>query len=177
VYRGAGGCGKTTTVKMVNRLIEPTSSRIPIDGRDTQAIDVVTLRRSIGYVCQTIGLFPHMTIAQNIATVPRLVGWSREKIHSGVSELMVLVGLLPEEYAGRYPGALSGGQRQRVGFALTSLATDEPFGALDPITRDALPIEFKTKAGTDGADGDARCRSIFLTSRFACPMPTRRHES
>lgn len=149
ILLGASGCGKTTTLKMINRLIEPTSGHIRIDGCDTRETNVVTLRRSIGYVFQMIGLFPHMTITQNIATVPRLMGWPRDEINARVTELMELVGLPREEYADRYPGALSGGQRQRVGFARALavhprlMLLDEPFGALDPITRDALQVELK----------------------------------
>jgi osmoprotectant transport system ATP-binding protein len=149
VLLGASGCGKTTTLKMINRLVEPTSGRILVDGRDTSLMDPVELRRGIGYVFQMIGLFPHMTIEQNVATVPRLLGWSRNKIRARVNELLQLVGLPPDDYSDRRPSELSGGQRQRVGFARALAADpkvmllDEPFGALDPITRDSLRMEFR----------------------------------
>lgn len=146
---GPSGCGKTTTLKMVNRLVEPTSGRIYVDGRDVMQQDPVKLRRSIGYVIQQIGLFPHMTIAENIALVPRLLGWDAERRRRRVDELLALVDLDPEVYRSRYPRELSGGQQQRVG-VLRALAAepdlilmDEPFGALDPITRESLQDELK----------------------------------
>ncbi|MHC4179104.1 MAG: ATP-binding cassette domain-containing protein, partial [Planctomycetota bacterium] len=144
VLLGGSGCGKTTTLKMINRLIEPTSGRILIDGRDARELDPVTLRRGIGYVFQGIGLFPHMTVAENVAVVPRLLHWPRTKTNARVDELLDLVHLPPGEYRGRMPRQLSGGQQQRVGFARALAAgpqvmlLDEPFGALDPITRDGL---------------------------------------
>lgn len=149
VLLGASGCGKTTTLKMINRLVERTSGSLRIDGRDNRETDVVALRRQIGYVFQMIGLFPHMTVAENVATVPRLLGWPRQRIDHRVRELLDMVGLNATEFARRRPRELSGGQRQRVGFARALAAgpkvmlLDEPFGALDPITRDSLQTEFK----------------------------------
>jgi osmoprotectant transport system ATP-binding protein len=148
VLVGPSGCGKTTTMKMINRLIEPTSGRIYLDGKDVMAVDPVDLRRRIGYVIQQIGLFPHLTVAENVATVPRLLHWDRRRIRSRVDELLELVGLDPAEFARRYPSELSGGQRQRAGVARALAADppvllmDEPFGAIDPITRDRLQGEF-----------------------------------
>ena len=147
VLVGPSGGGKTTAMKMVNRLIEFDSGDITIDGTSVLDHDATELRRSIGYVIQQVGLFPHMTVAENVATVPRLLGWPRPRTKERVSELLDLVGL-EQEYAGRYPGQLSGGQRQRVGLARALAADpplmlmDEPFGALDPITRDRLQVEF-----------------------------------
>ncbi len=144
---GPSGCGKTTTLKMINRIIEPTSGRILLDGRDALATPPHELRRSIGYVIQQIGLFPHRTIAQNIATVPGLLGWDPDRIEARVSELATVVGL-DSEMLGRYPAALSGGQQQRVGVARALAADppvllmDEPFGAVDPIVRKRLQREF-----------------------------------
>jgi osmoprotectant transport system ATP-binding protein len=145
---GESGSGKTTTLKMINRLVEPTEGRVFIEGRDNRTIDAVQLRRGIGYVFQTIGLFPHLSVARNIATVPTLLGWPAGKISERVDELLDLVGLPPEQFRDRMPLSLSGGQRQRVGFARAVAAhpklllMDEPFGALDPITRDSLQQEF-----------------------------------
>jgi osmoprotectant transport system ATP-binding protein len=147
VLVGPSGCGKTTTLKMINRLVEPTSGTITIDGRDTRTIDVATLRRSIGYVIQLVGLFPHLTVAENVATVPRLLGWNRTRIRERVDELLELVGLPRAEFADLLPAQLSGGQRQRVGVARALgadppvLLMDEPFGAIDPVTRDRLQDE------------------------------------
>jgi osmoprotectant transport system ATP-binding protein len=144
---GPSGCGKTTTLKMINRLIEPTSGSISIDGREVTRMPVLELRRGIGYVIQQIGLFPHKTIAENIATVPSLLGWPKDRIRSRVGELVELVGLDPELLQ-RYPAALSGGQQQRVGVARALAADppvllmDEPFGAVDPIVRAQLQREF-----------------------------------
>jgi osmoprotectant transport system ATP-binding protein len=144
---GPSGCGKTTTLRMINRLIEPTSGTITIDGRDTRSVDATTLRRGIGYVIQQVGLFPHLTVAENIATVPRLIGWDRRRIAERVDELLTLVGLDPAEYSNSLPGELSGGQRQRVGVARALgadppvLLMDEPFGAIDPVTRVRLQEE------------------------------------
>ena len=135
-------------MKMVNRLIEPTSGRILLDGEDVTHVDPVQLRRRIGYVIQQIGLFPHQTVAANVATVPRLLGWDRKKVDARVDELLDLVGLDPARYAKRYPHQLSGGQRQRVGVARALAADppvllmDEPFGAVDPIVRERLQAEF-----------------------------------
>lgn len=148
VLIGPSGCGKTTTMKMINRLIEPTSGKIYIDGENILDMDPVILRRKIGYVIQQIGLFPHMTIEQNITLVPRLLKWSVEKRRKRAEELLELVDMTPD-YLDRYPHELSGGQQQRIG-VLRALAADqplilmdEPFGALDPITRDSLQTEFK----------------------------------
>jgi osmoprotectant transport system ATP-binding protein len=145
---GPSGCGKTTTMKMINRIIEPTSGRIVLDGEDVTHADPDQLRRRIGYVIQQIGLFPHMTIAENIATVPKLLGWDRKRIAARIDELLETVRMDPHVYRGRYPKELSGGQRQRVGVARALSADpdvmlmDEPFGAIDPITRDRLQNEF-----------------------------------
>ena len=144
---GPSGCGKTTTLRMINRLIEPTSGTITIDGRDTRSVDATTLRRGIGYVIQQVGLFPHLTVAENIATVPRLLGWDGKRVSQRVDELLTLVGLDPADYGRRLPGELSGGQRQRVGVARALgadppvLLMDEPFGAIDPVTRIRLQEE------------------------------------
>lgn len=148
VLIGPSGCGKTTTMRMVNRLIEPTSGRIIVGDRDVTKADPVELRRHIGYVIQQIGLFPHMTIAQNVATVPKLLGWEASRIKARSEEMLELVGLDPKLYLSRYPRHLSGGQRQRVGVARALAADppvmlmDEPFGAVDPIVRGRLQEEF-----------------------------------
>jgi osmoprotectant transport system ATP-binding protein len=148
VFVGPSGCGKTTTMKMVNRLIEPTSGRIYLDGEDVTGVNDDKLRRRIGYVIQQIGLFPHQTIAQNIATVPKLLNWAPDRIAARVDELLRTVGMDPDDYRSRYPKELSGGQRQRIGVARAMSADpdvmlmDEPFGAIDPITRDRLQNEF-----------------------------------
>jgi osmoprotectant transport system ATP-binding protein len=147
VLVGPSGGGKTTAMKMVNRLIEITEGDIRIDGRSVRSLDATELRRSIGYVIQQIGLFPHMDVAANIATVPRLLGWPKQRIRERVGELLELVGLDPVHDRTRYPAELSGGQRQRVGLARAMAADpsvmlmDEPFGALDPITRARLQDE------------------------------------
>jgi osmoprotectant transport system ATP-binding protein len=147
---GPSGCGKTTSLKMVNRLIEPSSGAIYLGDRAIATIPVNDLRRMIGYVIQYIGLFPHMTVAQNIAIVPKLLGWPRDKIRARVDELLTLVGLPPQAHRGRYPRTLSGGQQQRVGVARALAADppvllmDEPFGALDPVTRIRLQDELKS---------------------------------
>ncbi len=144
---GPSGCGKTTTLRMINRLIEPTSGRIVLAGDDVTTVDPVLLRRRIGYVIQQVGLFPHLSVADNIATVPRLLRWDRARIDARVAELLELV-RLDVDHAGRYPSELSGGQRQRVGVARALAADppvllmDEPFGAIDPITRAELQDEF-----------------------------------
>ena len=141
VLLGESGCGKTTTLKMINRLIEPSAGTIMVAGEDTSAVDPVMLRRKIGYIFQEIGLFPHMSVAENVGAVPRLLGWRRVEIESRTRELLELVGLDPERYRNRKPSELSGGQQQRVGVARALAAgpkvmlMDEPFGALDPITR------------------------------------------
>ncbi len=148
VLLGSSGCGKTTTMKMVNRLIEPTSGRIFINGVDVTEKDPTELRRGIGYAIQHVGLFPHMTIAENIAVVPRLLNWDKQQIDERVDFLLYIVGLDPEQFRDRFPNQLSGGQRQRVGVARALAADppvvlmDEPFGALDPITREQLQDEF-----------------------------------
>ena len=147
VLVGPSGCGKTTTLRIVNRMIEPTSGKLQIDGRDAMAEPVHELRRRIGYVIQHAGLFPHRTIGDNIATVPKLAGWDKEKVRARVDELMELVGL-PTDSADRYPHQLSGGQRQRVGVARALavdppiMLMDEPFGAVDPVVRSRLQDEF-----------------------------------
>jgi osmoprotectant transport system ATP-binding protein len=148
VLVGPSGCGKTTTMKMINRLIEPTSGHIYLDGQDVMREDPVVLRLRIGYVIQQVGLFPHMTVAENVATVPRILGWDRQRTRKRVDELLVLVGLDPARYRRRYPAQLSGGQRQRVGVARALgadppvLLMDEPFGAVDRVARDHLQDEF-----------------------------------
>ncbi|MDQ1631858.1 MAG: osmoprotectant transport system ATP-binding protein [Frankiaceae bacterium] len=145
---GPSGCGKTTTLKMVNRLIEPTGGRIILEGEDVTKADPVELRRRIGYVIQQVGLFPHLTVAANVATVPRLLGWSKKRQRERANELLELVGLEPSQYGPRYPSQLSGGQRQRVGVARALgadpevLLMDEPFSAIDPIARARLQDEF-----------------------------------
>ncbi|MFF0157378.1 betaine/proline/choline family ABC transporter ATP-binding protein [Streptomyces sp. NPDC005263] len=147
IFVGPSGCGKSTTLKMINRLIEPSGGRIRIDGEDVTDMDPVRLRRRVGYAIQASGLFPHMTVAQNIALVPRMVGWPKGRIKNRVEEMLDLVGLDPGEFRGRYPRQLSGGQQQRVGVARALAADppvllmDEPFGAVDPITRDHLQDE------------------------------------
>jgi osmoprotectant transport system ATP-binding protein len=148
VLVGPSGCGKTTILRMINRLIEPTAGTIYVDDEDILRVDPVELRRRIGYVIQQVGLFPHQTVATNVATVPRLLGWDHAKVRARVDELLDLVGLAPGEYGNRYPSELSGGQRQRVGVARALAADppimlmDEPFGAIDPITRAQLQDEF-----------------------------------
>lgn len=149
VLLGESGCGKTTTLKMINRLIEPSSGTIFVNGRNAQSIDAVSLRRSIGYVFQGIGLFPHLTVEENVGVTPQLLGWDRQRINMQVDRLLKLVHLPPDQFKHRLPEELSGGQQQRVGFARALAAgpsimlLDEPFGALDPLTRDALQNEFK----------------------------------
>jgi osmoprotectant transport system ATP-binding protein len=149
VLLGRSGSGKTTTLKLVNRLLEPTEGEIHVAGRMTREADPHRLRRGIGYVIQDIGLFPHFTIEQNVGLVPRLEGWTPDRVATRVRELLTLVGLDPDRFAGRRPHELSGGQRQRIGVARALAADpplllmDEPFGALDPITRVELQREFK----------------------------------
>jgi osmoprotectant transport system ATP-binding protein len=145
---GESGCGKTTTLKMINRLLEPDSGEVHVEGVPARSQPAHFLRRRIGYVFQRIGLFPHLTVAENIGITPQLLGWKPEEIRARVVELLALVNL-PQEFATRFPGALSGGQRQRVGVARALAARpsimlmDEPFGALDPLTRDALGSEYR----------------------------------
>jgi len=148
VLVGPSGCGKSTTLRMANRLVEPSAGRILLEGDDVTQVDPVQLRRRMGYVIQNVGLFPHRTVAQNVATVPKLLGWDRSRTRARVNELLELVGLSPDRYAKRYPHELSGGERQRVGVA-RALATDppvllmdEPFGAVDPVGRRRLQREF-----------------------------------
>lgn len=146
---GPSGSGKTTTLNMVNRLVEPDSGAIRIEGRDTGETDPVQLRRGIGYVFQEAGLFPHMTVAENIAVTPRLLGWEEAKIEARINELLALVRLDPDVYRNRRPQDLSGGQRQRVALARALAAKphilllDEPFGALDPVTREAVAADVR----------------------------------
>jgi osmoprotectant transport system ATP-binding protein len=146
---GASGVGKTTVLKLVNRLASPDTGEVRVQGRNTREWDVIRLRRSVGYVIQDVGLFPHLTVADNIAVVPRLEGWSDQRVHQRVHELIGLIGLSHDKFAARWPDELSGGQRQRVGVARALagdppvLLMDEPFGALDPITRRQLQGEFR----------------------------------
>ena len=146
---GRSGAGKSTILKLINRLLSPDSGRVRVEGRDAAAWDPHELRRSIGYVLQEVGLFPHMSIAENIAIVPRLRGWDKGRISNRVDELLTLVDLPPADYAMRRPDQLSGGQRQRVGVARALAADpaillmDEPFGALDPVTRAEMHREFR----------------------------------
>jgi osmoprotectant transport system ATP-binding protein len=148
VLIGPSGGGKTTAMKMINRLISITEGDITIDGKSVKSLETTELRRGIGYVIQQIGLFPHMTVENNIGTVPRLLGWDKSRIRARAHELLELVGLDPDEHAKRYPSQLSGGQRQRVGLARAMAADpplmlmDEPFGAIDPITRERLQNDF-----------------------------------
>src|SRR5574341_418859 len=150
VLLGRSGSGKTTTMKLINRLIDPTSGQVQVEGKLTTEWDPIELRRRIGYVIQEIGLFPHLTVEENIGVVPRLEGWDAERIHERELKLLAMVGLDAEGFAARYPRELSGGQRQRVGVARALAADppvillDEPFGALDPITRREIQQEFKT---------------------------------
>lgn len=147
VLLGSSGCGKTTTLKMINRLIEPTAGQTLINGTDVREQNVLRLRRSVGYVFQDIGLFPHMTVAENVVIIPKLLGWDRARRHTRTRQLLDLVGLDPDTFAGRLPAHLSGGQQQRVGLARAlapdpdHLLMDEPFGALDAVTRDQLQTE------------------------------------
>ena len=167
VFVGPSGCGKTTTMRMINRLIEPTSGTITIDGEDNRRLDADTLRRSIGYAIQASGLFPHMTVAQNVATVPRLLKWNRKRIRERVDEMLELVGLPPGDYRDRYPAQLSGGQQQRVGVARALAADppvllmDEPFGAVDPITRASLQDELLR------LQADLHKTIVFVTHDFS----------
>lgn len=145
---GGSGCGKTTTLKMINRLVEPTSGTVVIGGEDVRSIEPSLLRRRIGYGFQEVGLFPHMTVADNIGVTPELIGWERPRIDARIDALLDMVELAPDEYRARFPAELSGGQQQRVGLARALAAEpevlllDEPFGALDPMTRDRLQQRF-----------------------------------
>ncbi|WP_306359752.1 ABC transporter ATP-binding protein [Nocardia sp. CC227C] len=166
VLVGPSGCGKTTTMRMINRLIEPSSGTITIDGRDTAAVNPDRLRRGIGYSIQQAGLFPHLTVARNVATVPGLIGWDRTRIAERVDEMLELVGLDPDTFRDRYPRQLSGGQQQRVGVARALAADppvllmDEPFGAVDPITRGLLQDELLR------LQAELRKTIVFVTHDF-----------
>jgi osmoprotectant transport system ATP-binding protein len=146
---GRSGAGKSTVLKLINRMLEPDDGRVLVDGRDTRAWHPTMLRRQTGYVLQDVGLFPHMTVAGNVGLVPRLAKWPQQRIDARTIELLDLVGLSPREFGSRWPDELSGGQRQRVGVARALAADppvvlmDEPFGALDPITRAELHREFE----------------------------------
>lgn len=177
VLLGESGCGKTTTLKLVNRLLVPSTGEVIVEGRSTTDWDPITLRRRIGYVIQEGGLFPHFPIERNIGLVPSLLGWDQSRINLRVRELLDLVGLPPDQFAGRYPSELSGGQRQRVGVARALAADppllllDEPFGALDPLTRADLQKEFATLARSLGKTAilvthDVR-EALLLASRIA----------
>jgi osmoprotectant transport system ATP-binding protein len=150
VLLGRSGSGKTTTMKLINRLIDPTEGEVRVEGKSTLAWDPIQLRRRIGYVIQEIGLFPHLTVEENVGVVPRLEGWAPDQITARARELLMLVGLDPDRFASRFPRELSGGQRQRVGVARAIAADppvillDEPFGALDPITRREIQKEFRS---------------------------------
>ena len=150
VLLGRSGCGKTTTLKLINRLLDPSDGQVLVEDKATTQWDTIRLRRRIGYVIQEIGLFPHFTVEGNVGLVPRLEGWETEKIQARARELLAMVGLDPERFAARYPRELSGGQRQRVGVARALAADppimllDEPFGALDPITRREIQQEFRS---------------------------------
>jgi len=163
VLLGTSGSGKTTSMKMINRLIEPTAGAIRVDGQNVMQQDPIALRRKIGYAIQHIGLFTHMTVAENIAVVPRLLRWPKGRIDERIDELLTMVGLEPGEFRRRYPAQLSGGQRQRVGVARALAADppivlmDEPFGALDPITREQLQDEFLT------LESEIRKTIVFVT--------------
>ncbi len=167
VLIGTSGCGKTTALKLINRLVEPTSGRVLVDGQDVAQQEPVQLRRRIGYVIQQIGLMPHMTVAQNVGLVPRLLNWSESRRQARVSELLELVGLPPDTYHNRYPRELSGGQQQRVGVARalasdpTIVLMDEPFGAVDPITRHGLQLEMRKIQST------VRKTIVFVTHDIA----------
>jgi osmoprotectant transport system ATP-binding protein len=163
VLLGPSGCGKTTTLRLINRLIDPTSGRVLLDGVDVATRDPVELRRGVGYVIQQVGLFPHLTIADNVGTVPKLLGWRKEQVRDRADELLRLVGLDPDAFRDRYPHELSGGQQQRVGVARALgadppvLLMDEPFGALDPVTRARLQDELLA------IQADVRKTIVFVT--------------
>jgi osmoprotectant transport system ATP-binding protein len=150
VFLGRSGSGKTTTLKLINRLIEPSSGTVLVEGKNARSWDPIQLRRRIGYVIQEIGLFPHLTVERNVGLVPSLEAWPEQTIHARVQEMLTLVGLHPERFSKRLPRELSGGQKQRVGVARalaadpSILLLDEPFGALDPVTRSEVQREFRT---------------------------------
>ncbi len=177
VLLGESGCGKTTTLKLINRLIEPTAGFVLVEGKSTKDWDAIKLRRRIGYVLQEAGLFPHFTVAENVALVPSLENWDEAKKRERISEMLELVGLNSAKFADRFPEELSGGQRQRVGVARSLAANpdllllDEPFGALDPITRTNLQKEFASLARELGKTAvfvthDLR-EALLLGSRIA----------
>jgi len=169
---GASGSGKTTTLETINRLVEPSAGRVTLGGRDVAALVPHELRRRIGYVFQDIGLFDHMTVAQNVGITQRLLGWPAAKIDARVDELLELVELDPREHGPRWPGQLSGGQRQRVGVARALAAHpeivlfDEPFGALDPLTRDALQRSFAALRRALGVSGVFVTHSVIEALRL-----------
>ncbi len=156
VLLGRSGSGKTTTLRLINRLLEPTAGNVRIAGQEAARQDVTRLRRRIGYVIQEVGLFPHLTVAENVGLLPRLEHWPKDKAAGRVQELLRLVGMDPDDFARRYPHQLSGGQRQRVGVARALaidpllMLLDEPFGALDPVTRAEMQREFRTLQGRLG---------------------------
>jgi len=166
IFVGPSGCGKTTTMRMINRLIEPTSGRITIGGEDALSLNPDDLRRRIGYAIQQAGLFPHLTVAQNVGVVPGLLGWDKQKVAARVEEMLALVGLEPSQFLHRYPRQLSGGQQQRVGVARALAADppvllmDEPFGAVDPITRGNLQDELMR------LQSELRKTIVFVTHDF-----------
>lgn len=166
VFAGSSGCGKTTTLKMVNRLVDPERGDVCVRGKNVRELDPVVLRRQVGYVIQETGLFPHMPVAANIEIVPMLLGWDRERKRARRDELLRIVGLDPSAFADKFPDELSGGQRQRVGFARALAADpdvllmDEPFGALDPITRRRLRSDF-----------GSLCRQLHKTVLFVTHDP------
>src|ERR1700732_3428870 len=177
VLLGRSGAGKTTALKLINRLLESTSGEVRVEGRSTAEWDAIALRRHIGYVVQEIGLFPHFTVERNIALVPRLERWAEDRTRARVRELLLLVGLDPEKFMKRSPHQLPGGQRQRIGVARPLAADppillmDEPFGALDPVTRAELQREFRALASRLGKSivfvtHDVR-EALFLGTRIA----------
>jgi osmoprotectant transport system ATP-binding protein len=179
---GRSGSGKTTLLRLVNRLITPDAGEVRVDDRDVAAWDPIVLRRRIGYVIQEAGLFPHMTVAGNIATVPTLLDWDTARIRARVDELLSLVGLEPRDFRDRWPDELSGGQRQRVGLARALAADpplllmDEPFGALDPITKRELHAEFKRIRTIDSApaapESSAPSAALGSSAPFAAILVT-----
>jgi osmoprotectant transport system ATP-binding protein len=178
VLLGESGCGKTTTLKMINRLIDATEGRIEVDGQAVRDQDPVLLRRRIGYVFQRIGLFPHMTVGENVAVVPKLLGWDRPTIAGRVDELLAMVDLDPGAFRDRMPRHLSGGQQQRVGVARALAARsnimlmDEPFGALDPLTRASLQDEYRRIHGRLGLTSvmvtHDMTEALLMADRIAC---------